>query len=64
MSSSHCLICGKTVVSGLYCYDCLWEIRKVRLKGEEDIDTWIEENMGNRRPVLQEDGVKTLDSFQ
>ncbi|MEM0130332.1 MAG: hypothetical protein QW100_02715 [Thermoplasmatales archaeon] len=64
MASSRCLICGKLVVSGLYCYDCLWEIRRLRLEGEQDIDTWMEENIRRRRPVPPEGYVVKIDSFQ
>ncbi|MEM0127818.1 MAG: nucleotide-binding protein [Thermoplasmatales archaeon] len=64
MTTSHCLICGKSVVSGLYCYDCLWEIRRLRLEGEEDIDSWMEENIAKRRPVPPDSSILTIDSFQ
>lgn len=63
MVSSHCLICGSPVVSGLYCYSCLWEIKRIRLRNEEDLDSWMEGNMKSCRKVAYYDNLRTLDSF-
>ena len=64
MVSSHCLICGSVVVSGLYCHDCLWEIKRIRLRNEEDLDSWMDGNMhsGNKK-VPYNETLRTLESF-
>lgn len=63
MVSSHCLICGSVIVSGLYCHSCLWEIKKIRLRNEVDLDTWIEQNMHSSKKISFDENIKTLDSF-
>ncbi len=63
MASSHCLICGSVVVSGLYCYNCLWEIRRIRLRGESDLDTWMESNMKAARKISCDKNVRPLETF-
>jgi hypothetical protein len=63
MVSSHCLICGEVVVSGLYCHNCLWEIKRIRLKNEEDLDTWMKGSMQSFRKIPYHENLRTLDSF-
>jgi hypothetical protein len=63
MVSSHCLICGDIVVSGLYCHNCLWEIKRIRLRNELDLDTWMEGIMQSSRKVPYYENLKTLESF-
>jgi hypothetical protein len=63
MVSSHCLICGSVVVSGLYCHTCLWEIKRIRLKDEVDLDVWMQDNMQSSRKINYYDNLRTLDSF-
>lgn len=63
MVSSHCLICGSMVVSGLYCHNCLWEIKRIRLGDEEDLDSWMEKNMQSGKRVAYYDNNRTLESF-
>lgn len=63
MVSSHCLICGGIVVSGLYCFDCLWEIKRIRLREEEDLESWMEQNVQSSRKNQYYEKPRTLGSF-
>ncbi len=63
MVSSHCLICGTVVVSGLYCHSCLWEIKRIRLRNEADLNSWMEDNMRSFRKASFYENIRTLESF-
>gem|GEM_PF-2461723 len=63
MSGPHCLICGAPIVSGLYCNDCKWEMRRIRLKTDYDLDSWISESMEETKRVRACECVRPLDSF-
>lgn len=40
---SRCIICGKKLASeiSIYCPDCEYEMKRVRLKGEESLSDYI-----------------------
>jgi len=41
---NRCIICGAPIKNnlGLYCSDCLYEIKRVRLADEESLEDYIE----------------------
>ncbi|MCL4333132.1 MAG: nucleotide-binding protein [Candidatus Thermoplasmatota archaeon] len=63
MVSSHCLICGDIVVSGLYCHECLWEIKRIRLKNDVDLETWMRGSLQPGRKMPLQENTRTLESF-
>lgn len=63
MAGSHCLICGVPIVSGLYCYDCLWEMKRIRLRTDENLDSWMELNAQPSKRVRTDEESTTLDHF-
>ena len=60
---SRCIICGKKLASeiSIYCLDCEYELKRVRLKDEESISDYVarvsEEKNGLIKPYKK---IKTL----
>ncbi|MEL9999474.1 MAG: hypothetical protein QXG55_04420 [Thermoplasmata archaeon] len=50
---NRCILCGAPIKNGLgvYCSDCLYEIKRVRLKDEESLEDFIQRMMDEH--VLQ-----------
>lgn len=63
MTGSHCLICGAVIVSGLYCYDCKWEMKRIRLESDMDLQDWMDEHSHSSRKLRAYDGTKSLEYF-
>jgi len=63
MVSSHCIICGAIIVSGLYCHNCMWEIKRIRLNGEQDLESWIDDRLQPTRKAMRPENSTTLESF-
>ena len=61
----RCLICGKILHDPLsiYCPECEYELKRVRLKGEESLEEWIERMRENNTSLRIPEGVKTLDEI-
>ena len=61
----RCLICGKPLHDPLsiYCAECEYELKRVRLADEENVEEWIERMRENNTTPRISEGVKTLDEI-
>ena len=61
----RCLICGKPLHDPLklYCSECEYELKRVRLADEESVEEWMERMRENNRTPCVPEGVKTLDEI-
>ena len=66
MEENRCLICGKKLNDPLaiYCPECEYELRRVRLADEESVEEWMERVKENRMEEKHDlKGVKPLDFY-
>jgi len=54
---SRCIICGKKLASeiSIYCPDCEYELKRVRLKGEESLSDYIARVEDKRSELIKPD---------
>ncbi len=54
MEESRCLICGKKIHNPLsiYCAECEYELKRVRLEDEEPLCEWIEKQKPPEKPKI------------
>jgi len=64
MEENRCIICGKKLKNPLaiYCPECEYELKRVRLADEESVEEWME-RMGDEREKINLKGVKSLDFY-
>ena len=67
MEENRCIICGKKLNNplALYCPECEYELKRVRLADEESVEEWIERKI-EERGVEHEvpKGVKPLEFYK
>ena len=69
MEDNRCIICGKKLNDplALYCPECEYELKRVRLADEESVEEWMERVRGeaNISSFSKEgvEGIKTLDEW-
>ncbi len=62
---SHCLICGTAIGGGLYCKDCEWEIKKIRLGSDEEFETWFNRELNEHKNIVcDESKYNKIEKFQ
>ncbi len=64
MVYSRCLTCGSAIISGLYCKDCEWEIKRMRLGNEENFEIWLSSKTGSEKIKFERNSGLSLESFQ
>lgn len=60
---SRCIICGRKLASeiSIYCLDCEYELKRVRLKGEESLSDYIVRAKEEKNELIIPDKkIKTL----
>ena len=65
MEENRCLICGKKLRDPLaiYCPECEYELRRVRLADEESVEEWMERMREEKEERKDLKGVKPLDFY-
>ncbi|KAA8922028.1 MAG: nucleotide-binding protein [Thermoplasma sp.] len=59
----HCIICGSTIYSGLYCSDCLSEIQRSRTMDDESFEEWLSRTRESSTVKANERECIPLDNF-
>ncbi|PYB69197.1 nucleotide-binding protein [Thermoplasma sp. Kam2015] len=59
----HCIICGSTIYSGLYCSDCLSEIQRARTMDDESFEDWLSRTRESGSIKVKETECIPLDNF-
>ncbi|NPA75389.1 MAG: hypothetical protein GXO25_04835 [Euryarchaeota archaeon] len=68
MEENRCIICGKKLHDPLavYCAECEYELKRVRLADEESLEEWVD-RMSESRMYAHNDTefekIKTLDAW-
>ena len=64
---NKCIICNSHLINALdiYCSECSYEIRRVRLKDEESLRLYIERKKSDfiEKPYFKNDNIITLDRW-
>ncbi len=68
MEENRCIICGKILHDPLavYCAECEYELKRVRLADEESVEEWVErmKEADILIPIsTKTDNLKTLDNW-
>ena len=68
MEENRCIICGKKLNDplALYCPECEFELKRVRLADEETVEEWMErmKSQNISPPVMEErEHIKPLDAW-
>ncbi len=60
---NRCIICGKKLHDpyAIYCAECEYEIKRVRLEDEESLEDYIERMRSIQQKEVNLEGVKSLD---
>ena len=63
MEVNRCIICGKVLHDPLavYCAECEYELKRVRLADEEDVEEWLARMREENRETINAKGIKSLD---
>jgi len=62
---NRCIICGAPIKNGLniYCSDCLYELKRVRLADEESLQDFIERHMDLQVKYIQHENLPKLERW-
>ncbi|MGC8992494.1 MAG: hypothetical protein ACP5JE_02890 [Thermoplasmata archaeon] len=62
---NRCIICGAPIREGtsMYCIDCLYEMKRVRLKDDEPLEEFIERNRENNVELKTHENVAKLERW-
>lgn len=62
---NRCIICGAPIKNGLniYCSDCLYELKRVRLADEESLQEFLERHMDSQIKYIQHDNLPKLERW-
>jgi hypothetical protein len=62
---NRCIICGAPIREGtsMYCIDCLYEMKRVRLKDDEPLEEFIERKRENNVELKTHENVAKLERW-
>ncbi|MDP8011661.1 MAG: hypothetical protein ACP5F1_01190 [Thermoplasmata archaeon] len=62
---NRCIICGAPIRNGLglYCSDCLYELKRVRLSDEESLQEFIDKRMEEKMKYVHHDNIPKLERW-
>lgn len=62
---NRCIICGAPIKNGLtvYCSDCLYELKRVRLKDEESLQEFIEKHREEQIKYINHEHLTKLERW-
>ncbi len=62
---NRCIICGAPIKNGLniYCSDCLYELKRVRLADEESLQDFLERHMDLQVKYIQHENLPKLERW-
>ncbi len=62
---NRCILCGAPIREGLgvYCSDCLYEIKRVRLKDDEPLEDFIDRMMSEHVTARDHDRLEKLERW-
>jgi len=62
---NRCILCGAPIKSdlGIYCSDCLYEIKRVRLKDDEPLEDFIDRMMREHITPRNHEKVEKLERW-
>ncbi len=62
---NRCIICGAPIKNGLnlYCSDCLYELKRVRLADDESLQEFLEKHNNAQVKYIHQDNLPSLERW-